>query len=464
MEEFPQKQERPALSEEERRVLLKKRIRELRKRKQREKRRSKRPVSRIIPPLALIVFFLLCLFSSLAVTSRAGGNQGYVTFDMPASNLDRFEALAAEKQAVSEPSLPAAAACLLDPQTDDILYEKNADQPLPMASTTKVMTAILVLEKGRLNDTVTISDRACAAGESSAWLEKGEVLTVEQLLHALLVQSANDAAVALAEHVGGSEEAFVEMMNEKAVQMGLEHTHFANPHGLDAAGHYTSAGDLAQIAAYAMRDPLFREIVISSGYEIPWAGHPYPRVFENHNRLLKMYPYATGIKTGYTNGAGLCLVASASKDGRELISVVLNGGEGYWNQTIQLMDYGFNDFTRVEYSYAGEPLSRVEVGDFPRREVSAVPVDDLVFTVRLDYLEDFETARVSCREWLPYAVERGQEIGSMAVGEGTPQQRVVPLVSDASRSRPGLLVRFFALMGSVLALWWAGIKWLIPGL
>jgi serine-type D-Ala-D-Ala carboxypeptidase (penicillin-binding protein 5/6) len=470
MEEFPGKEEpqdaagRATLSEEERRALLEKRIKELRKSKQREKRRSGRRIPRVLISLILVAFFLLCLSSSLLAIGRAGGNQGYISFEMPASNLDQLESLDAGSPSIAEPSLAASAAFLLDPQTDDVLYEMNADQALPMASTTKVMTAILVLENANLSDSVTISEHASTVGESSAWLEKGEVLTVEQLLYALLIQSANDAAVALAEHVGGSEEAFVGMMNEKAQELGLENTHFANPHGLDAEGHYTSARDLAITAAYAMRIPLFREIVVSTGYEIPWPGNPYPRVLENHNKLLDMYPYATGIKTGYTLGAGKCLVASASKNGRELISVVLNGGDSYWDQTIQLMDYGFNDFSRVEYSYSDQPLAVVEVGDFPRREVNAVPSNDLVFTVRLDYLDDFETARIYYREWLPYPVEEGREVGYMEVGEGTPQEIVEPLVSDAGQKKPGIITRFLALIGSVLGLWWAGIKWLIPGI
>jgi len=365
---------------------------------------------------------------------------------------------------VSAPAISAVAAILVDPITDDVLYEQNADQSLPLASTTKIMTAILTLENASLQETTTISDHASAVGESSAWLEKGELLSVEQLVYALMLQSANDAAVALAEYVGGSEDAFVEMMNAKAAELGLTHTSFSNPHGLDEEGHYTSARDLAAIASYAMDIPKFREIVVTDAYEIPWPGNPYPRVMQNHNRFLKMYPNATGIKTGYTLGAGLCLVASAEKDGSELISVILNGGETYWDQTISLMDYGFNDFTHVEFAYSGQPLAEVEVGDFPRRKVNAVGSDDLVFTVRRDRLDSYRRAELHYLEWVSYPVAAGQEVGYMMVAEGTPHESSEKLVSDGYRNTPSLLVRFFAFLGAVFGLWWKGILWLIPGL
>jgi D-alanyl-D-alanine carboxypeptidase (penicillin-binding protein 5/6) len=462
LNQTPQPVPRRTLTEEERRVLLEKRIKDLRKRKRKEKRRSKRP-TRIIILSLLALFLALFIFSGIYALASSGEEQRYLEKELPASNLEEIEGLAASKVAISEPSISAAAAFLMDPQTGDTLYEINADQSLPMASTTKIMTAVLVLENAPLEESVTVSAYADATGESSAWLEEGEVLTVEQLLYALMVQSANDAAVALAEKVGGSEEAFVEMMNAKAAELGLEHTHFANPHGLDAAGHYTSARDLATIAAYAMRIPEFRSIVVADGYEIPWPGHPYPRVLENHNKLLKLYPYATGIKTGYTLGAGKCLVASAQKEGRELVSVILNGGDSYWDQTISLMEYGFNDFARVEFAYSGQPLATVEVGDFPRREVNAVGRGDLVFTVRKDQLAEYENAVIRYLEWVPYPVEAGQEIGTLEVGTNTPRERSEILVSDQYRNNPNFLLRVFAFIGAVFALWWKALLWLIPG-
>jgi D-alanyl-D-alanine carboxypeptidase (penicillin-binding protein 5/6) len=463
---FDQQQQatpRRELSEEERRLHLEKRIKELRRRKRKEQRRSNRRTRLLIIAL-LVLFFTLFFLSSIYLLASSGESERYLSAELPASNLEGFDDIIMKKGDVAEPAISATAAFLMDPETGDILYEKNADQSLPMASTTKIMTAVVVLENASMNESTCISEYASAVGESSVWLEEGEFLTVEQLLYALMVQSANDAAVALAECVGGSEDAFVEMMNETASEIGLENTHFANPHGLDEQGHYSSARDLAITAAYAMKIPQFRSLVVADDYQIPWPGNPYPRVLENHNKLLEMYPYATGIKTGYTLGAGKCLVASAAKEENELISVILDGGESYWDQTISLMEYGFNDFTHVEYAYSGQPLASVEVGDFPRREVAAVGSQDLVFTVRRDRLEDYESASIHYMEWVPYPVEAGQEIGYMQVAEGTAHEQREPLVSDAYRNTPSFIIRVLSFIVAVFALWWKCILWLIPGL
>jgi D-alanyl-D-alanine carboxypeptidase len=454
-----------ALSEEERRLLLEKRIKELRKRKRREKRRSRGNTRKRFPvALALLIVFFLCLISSLVTLFQAGGNTNYLTATINASNQDELDDLALSKGTITEPSIAASSAYLMDMETGDTLYEKDADRALPMASTTKIMTALVVMEKADLNDSVTISESASKVGESSAWLVQGEALTVEQLLYALLVQSGNDAAVALAEYIGGTQESFVKMMNEKARELGADNTHFANPHGLDQEGHYSSARDLAVIAATAMKNPLFRKIVKSNGYQIPWPGHPYPRVLENHNKLLKMYPYATGIKTGYTLNAGKCLVASAEKNGRELISVILNGGESYWDQTIRLMEYGFDAFGVVEFAYSGQSMASVSVGRFPRRQVNAVPTSNLAFTVRRELLKDFKTATLYYREWVPYPVACGQEVGYVVAAEGSEYEQRGELVSDSQCKAPSFPARFYAFVLAALASLWKAVKWIIPGL
>lgn len=450
------------LTSEERRRLTERRIKELRARKRRQQRAARRR-RRVIVSLSCIFLALLFLVAAISSLALSGESQRYLSARLSASNIDSLDELSKPSGSVTEPSIPAVAAALLDPATGDMLYLKNADQPLPMASTTKIMTGILALENSSLGDTTTISDGASAVGESSAWLEKGETLTVEQLLYAVFVQSANDAAAALAEHVAGSQDAFVALMNEKAAELGLSNTHFANPHGLDAPGHYTSARDLANLAAYAMRNPDFRKIVSARTFQLPWPGHPGPRVFENHNKLLKLYPYATGIKTGYTSQAGKCLVASAEKDGRELVSVILNGGESYWDQTISLMEYGFNDFAHVEYAYAGQPLAEVEVGDFPRKRVNAVGSRDLVFTVRRDRLDAYREADISWLNWVPYPTAAGQEVGYLSLGEEGAGGQRISLVSDAYRNRPSFPVRVLAFIAAAFSRLIAWLKWLVPG-
>ena len=452
------------LSEKERRRQAKKRLRELRRRKRRSKHTAKKHAYLQARTVALVFLFLFLLISGFLVWSGREGETSPQNLEIPASNLDAVKNLSLRPGEIGEPYIPARAAYLLDTSTGEVLYEKNADEELPMASTTKIMTAIVVLEHASLTESAVVSERASSTGESSAWLEKGEVLTVDQLLHALMVQSANDSAIALAEHVAGSVEAFVEMMNEKCTELGAFHTRFANPHGLDQSGHYTTARDLALISSYAMRNPVFRELVVADGYQIPWPGHPYPRVLENHNKFLKLYPYANGIKTGYTDGAGKCLVASATRDGRELISVILNGGESYWDQTIQLMNYGYECFARVEYAYAGQVLARIYVGDYPRKQIQLVAQKDLAFTVRRDRLADFLTARLSCPRWIPYPVDKGQVLGQLVAGEGSQMERRESMVSEVSCRPPNFLFRIFAFVGSLFGMWWGWIKWLIPGL
>ncbi len=240
----------------------------------------------------------------------------------------------------------APSAVLIDARTGKILYEKNSHQRRAPASTTKIMTAIIVLEHGNLADVVKVSTRAKerAAGESSAWLEVGEVQTLENILYAILVKSANDAAVAAAEHVSGSVEKFVAEMNKKAQELGLHDTHFSNPHGFYGEKHYTSAYDLSMMARYAMLHfPRFADIVKTKKKMIPWANHPWNRVLINHNKLLWRYAYADGVKTGTTNQAGHCLVASATKNGWQLISVVMKSANTYADSQA-LFEYGFNHF------------------------------------------------------------------------------------------------------------------------
>ncbi len=426
-------------------------------------RKSRSPVRRALPRLLLILLAALFLSGTLTAWAQRGEEGRTRAFELTASNLEELERQQVTG-VIDEPEITARAAVLMEAETGEVLFEKNADLQLPMASTTKIMTAVVTLENASLDEKVVISERASSTGESSAWLEKGEVLTVEQLLHALMVQSANDSAVALAEHVAGSVEVFVDMMNRKAEELGAAHTRFANPHGLDQEGHYTTARDLARIAAYAMRDPVFRELVVSDGYQIPWPGHPHNRVMVNHNKFLKLYPHATGVKTGYTEKAGKCLVASAAKDGRELISVILNGGDTYWDQTVRLMDHGFRDFTRVEYAYAGQRLCEVQVGDFPRKKVDAVAGGDVSVTVRRDRISSYLTAEVVCAEWVPYPVGAGQEVGEFRVGEGNPAGKTALLVSGGECRPPNILVRLMAFFWAVLGQWWRWLRWLLPGI
>lgn len=254
----------------------------------------------------------------------------------------------------------AKAACVLELHSGRVLYEYNADAPLPMASTTKVMTALVALERTRLSDPVTCSESAYGVPGTSIYLGVGETLTMEEMLQGLLLASGNDAATAIAEHIGGSTEGFADIMNARALELGALHTHFANPHGLPNSEHYTSARDLALIACEAMRQPMFRQIVSTQRASIPWAGREYNRQLRNKNRLLADYPGATGIKTGYTRAAGRCLVFGAERDGLEIVGVVL-GSPNWFDVAQGLMDRAFDEYTQITLLEAGESLRYVPV-------------------------------------------------------------------------------------------------------
>ena len=206
--------------------------------------------------------------------------------------------LGSSAQAEEEVDTSARAAVLIDRGTGMVLLCHNENEPLPMASTTKVMTALLALEKGNLDDVVTVGRNAYGVPGTSIYLNLGERITLRDLLYGLLLASGNDAAVAIAEHIGGSVEAFCAMMTERAAELGCENTVFVNPNGLPAEGHHTTAYDLALIAREAMKNETFREIVSTQRASIPWEGRSYDRVLNNKNRLLSDYEGATGIKTG----------------------------------------------------------------------------------------------------------------------------------------------------------------------
>ena len=301
---------------------------------------------------------------------------------------------------LSVPAPHAAAAILEDMKSGKVLYERNATDKMYPASTTKIMTAILVLENANFSDTVVAPAEAIEPitnQHSHMGIRVGEEFTVEQLMYGMLVYSANDAANVLAVHVGGSLDAFAQMMNEKAAELGAVNTHFTNPHGFHDDNHYTCALDLALFARYAMQFDAFRNIVKTDMYEIaPTEKYHEIRYLSNTNHLVSrrrradyFYKKATGIKTGYTDEALSCLVASAQDGDTELLSVVMkcaNAGELYsFSESKALLEYGFSNFKYITLSANGEVIydspvyeakKDVRVAITPKENVSALlPVD-----------------------------------------------------------------------------------------
>jgi D-alanyl-D-alanine carboxypeptidase len=256
-----------------------------------------------------------------------------------------------------EPEISAQAAILMDVASDRVLFAKNADQPMKVASLTKIMTAIIAIEKGELDQLVRVSPKAVGIEGSSIYLKAGDQVPLRTLLYGLMLRSGNDAAMAIAEHIGGSVEGFVYLMNEKATYLGLKNTHFMNPHGLDKPNHYSSAHDLAILTSYALKNPVFREIVKTKVIALPWPGETWRHKFYNKNKLLRMYSYADGVKTGFTKQAGRTLVTSATKNGQQLVAVTLNDPND-WLDSTKMFEYGFRSYQLVTPLHKGQVIVR----------------------------------------------------------------------------------------------------------
>jgi D-alanyl-D-alanine carboxypeptidase (penicillin-binding protein 5/6) len=267
-----------------------------------------------------------------------------------------------------DPVITGVAAVLVDFSDGTVLWEKNSRQRRPPASTTKIVTALLVLERSKPGDIVTISSRSEAVGANEAGpveleLVAGEQVSVTDLLYGLMLESANDAAIALAEHVAGSESRFADLMNEKVQGLGTVDSHFVNAHGLDESGHYSTAADLIAIGREAMKLPRFREIVGTTSYLFPGFGARPPKRIENRNRLLVEYEGANGIKTGFTGPAGRAVVASAGRGDESRLAVVLGSPTDAQADARILLDYGFNQFQRRKLLETGKPWGHMTNGD-----------------------------------------------------------------------------------------------------
>jgi len=266
----------------------------------------------------------------------------------------------------------ASSAILMDMDSGRVLYEKNADARMLIASTTKIMTALVALRDGELSDTVKVSREAAYTEGSSMYLKEGEELTLETLLYGLLLCSGNDAAVAVAEHVAGSVEAFVERMNDTALALGMESSSFANPNGLDDENHYSTARDMAVLARAAMENETL--VRIASTRTVTIGG----RTMTNHNKLLSFMDGCLGLKTGYTRAAGRTLVSCAERGGQRLIAVTLQDGND-WADHQSLYDYGFSAYPAKRTAQLGRELSRAAVTGGTRSSVPLIAADSFAW-------------------------------------------------------------------------------------
>ena len=350
------------------------------------------------------------------------------------------------RAASAAPSVDAGAAVLMEKETGTVLYEQSAHDKMEPASVTKIMTLLLVMEaidSGSLSteDVVTVSAHAASMGGSQVYLKEGEQMTVRDLLKAVAVASGNDASVALAEHLAGSEEAFVERMNQRAAQLGMTDTCFVNCTGLPAAGHLTTAYDIALMSReLILNHPAIRE------YTTIWMDSLRDGQFQlaNTNKLIRFYEGATGLKTGSTDSAGYCLSATAERDGMELIAVVLHcpSSDVRSAAASSLLNYGFANYTLMDV-YPSQALPPVDVLLGEEETVQPVLSTSSRILVEKSMVNQVTTQLSLCQD-VEAPVEAGQKLGEMTVYAGDQPLQTIPIIADSAVERltvPGIFAR-----------------------
>jgi len=349
-------------------------------------------------------------------------------------------------------TLTARSAVVMDAATGRILYERDMDTRRFPASTTKIMTLIVALEHSSLDEMVTVSRQAEGTEGSTLWLQAGDKVPMGELLQGMMMRSGNDATVAVAEHIAGSVDKFAQMMTEKAHAIGAKDTSFVNSSGLPDANHYTTAHDLALIAAYGYREvPHFEDIVSTKEAEFPWVKDKTHRL-RNENQMLWLYKGGNGVKTGYTDAAGRCLVAGAKKDGLQLVTVVLDSTY-MWNDSIALLDYGFKQVESHQLLTAGETVCQLPVRSGKRQSVALQAAKDVV----LPRDKGSDGSEYQTELDVPYAlaapVQAGDVVGQLVVKyQGQECARVDLLAAESVEKKS-----FFRTIGTLLTDLWHSI-------
>lgn len=391
---------------------------------------------RCLYPLLVLVAALVVVIA-VSATAAQGATSA---FRLPPSTVQQssFEINAADLGdfAGQPPAVQSPSAIVINMSTGKVLYEHNAHKVRPMASTTKIMTGILVLENMALDERVDVSAKAAATSEPVPFLKEGDVFTVEQMLYALLLRSANSSAVALAEACSGSEEKFVSLMNEKAAELGMKDTHFVNPSGLDAKGHQSTAADMAVLARYAMQNDTFREIVSTETYELPLPGRK-AITCESTNKLLGAVNWVIGVKTGLTPKAEQCFVGAGSKDGVNIISVVLGqpSTDLCFRESKALMEYGFSQYRFATFLKRGEVVAEAEVPYQLDGRVQLATASPVAMELHKD---DSVTVSVDVERPLQLPVAAGEVFGKVNVTLDGETVQSVDLVAKQSYGKTTL--------------------------
>ncbi len=307
-------------------------------------------------------------------------------------------------------SVSAQYACVMEAQTGQVLYEKNAVEKHSMASTTKIMTALVAIENGNPEDLVTVGKNAAGTEGTSLYLKAGDKVLLSDLLFGLMLQSGNDAAIAIAEHISGSVEAFAIKMTERAKEIGAKNTAFQNPNGLDAEGHYTTAYDLALITREALKNPFFAEICATKSKTI----RDGTQTVTNHNKLLSHYSGCVGVKTGFTKKTGRCLVSSAIQDGKQLICVTLNAPDD-WNDHTRLLDYGFQNTVRYPLLAKGMTVNSISVLNGSSNSVEVTAEEDFYLTEQPNTKFRHTKIRMNLPNTLSAPISKGEILGTAEI-------------------------------------------------
>ncbi len=340
-----------------------------------------------------------------------------------------------------EPKVESKSAILMDCKTGKVLWEKDAFAPMPMASTTKIMTAIITLENANLNDEVIVSQKATTAPKVKMNLQKGEKIKLKFLLYALMLESSNDAAVAIAEHVGGSVENFCKMMTDKAIDLGAKDTLFETPNGLDAGNHHSTSYDLALMSNYALQNKEFVKIINTSN--ITFSSDKRAYTFNNKNRLLKEMEGANGIKTGFTNKAGHCFVGSAKRNGMQLVSVVLQSGWGdrgknqKFKDAKELLNYGFNNFKYYYIIDNSQIATNLHVERSKTMEMNLYFKESLQLPLTNEEYNSLQI-KIEAPETIKAPVTVNQKLGCAQVFINNELYTEIDLITDSSAERHDL--------------------------
>jgi len=346
--------------------------------------------------------------------------------------INNAPAAFADEASLKEPQILGEGAYLIDVLSGQTLYMKNPDKPLAPASTTKIMTGLIAIERGNLNDIVTASSTMLnnkLVDGTKIYLEPGEKMSLKDLLYALLLNSANDSAVAIAEHIGNDVPNFVEMMNQRALEIGATQTHFINPNGLTETGQVTTAHDLALIARVAYQNPTFAEYVRTKSETISRDKPDIPTVMVNQNKLLWRDSAVDGIKTGYTTTAKNCLVASMTKDGRQFIGVILKSpGPEIWTDMQTMFEFGFTQYKETVFKASGSIISTIMVSNEPVALITDRPI---YITHKLGDQSSTLNLRVVPTSNSPLStVKEGQVIAQVEIIDGNTVVNTLPLKSS----------------------------------